>query len=66
MTPGGHHLEAAYRAAHYRIDTEPPLVLRIGEPHPGLRALFPEGGIFLTACNPRSRRLRPAANGRRL
>lgn len=66
MTTGGHPLEAAYRAAHYRIDTEPPLVLRIGEAHPALRVLFPQGGIFLTACNPRSRRLRPAANDRRL
>ncbi|MDY0308685.1 MAG: DUF3293 domain-containing protein [Castellaniella sp.] len=68
MTPGPRslNLDAAYRAAHYRIDTEPPLILRIDELHPALRALFPQGGIFLTACNPHSRRLRPAANRRRL
>ncbi|CAM5212411.1 hypothetical protein CDEN61S_03281 [Castellaniella denitrificans] len=59
-------LARAYRAAHYRIDTDPPLVLRIGQTHPALRTLFPRGGVFLTACNPRSRRLRPAANARRM
>ena len=59
-------LDAAYRAAHYRIDIDPPLVLRIGAAHPALPALFPHGGVFLTACNPRSRRLRPTANARRL
>lgn len=66
MTPGGHFLDAAYRAAHYRIETAPPILLRIGHAHPALAALFPHGGVFLTACNPRSRRLRPAANARRL
>ncbi|WP_368640625.1 DUF3293 domain-containing protein [Castellaniella ginsengisoli] len=66
MTPGGHPLDAAYRAAHYRIETAPPLILRIGQAHPALAARFPHGGVFLTACNPRSRRLRPAANARRM
>ncbi len=64
--PSASALAQAYRTAHYRIDTDPPLVLRIGEAHPALPALFPQGGVFLTACNPRSRRLRPAANARRL
>lgn len=64
--PAASPLAQAYRAAHYRIDTDPPLVLRIGQAHPALRALAPHGGVFLTACNPRSRRLRPAANARRL
>ena len=59
-------LAQAYRAAHYRIDTDPPIVLRIGQVHPALRHRFPQGGVFLTACNPRSRRLRPAANARRM
>ncbi|MHA3903076.1 DUF3293 domain-containing protein [Castellaniella sp. WN] len=64
--PAASALAQVYRAAHYRIDTDPPLVLRIGQAHPALRPLFPQGGVFLTACNPRSRRLRPAANARRL
>ncbi|MFC4299226.1 DUF3293 domain-containing protein [Castellaniella hirudinis] len=63
-------LTEAYRAALYCIDTDPPVVLRIGRPQPALRSLMPSGGeaggLFLTACNPRSRRLRPAANARRL
>lgn len=65
-SPAASALAQAYRAALYRIDIEPPLVLRIGEAHPALHAQFPRGGVFLTACNPRSRRLRPAANARRL
>lgn len=63
-------LTEAYQAAHYRIDADPPIVLRIGQAQPALRSLMPSGsetgGIFLTACNPYSRRLRPAANARRL
>ena len=62
----GTALDAAYRAAHYRIDVDPPLVLHIGEPHPALPSRFPAGGVFVTACNPRSRRLRPVANARRM
>ncbi len=64
--PAASALAQAYRAAHYRIETVPPIILRIGQAHPALAAPFPQGGVFLTACNPRSRRLRPAANARRM
>ena len=59
-------LRHAYESALYEIGLEQPIVLQIGQAHPALRARFPQGGVFLTACNPRSRRLRPAANARRM
>jgi hypothetical protein len=63
-------LAQAYHQAIYRIETDPPVDLRIGQSTRGLpgvvRAGLPPDGVFLTACNPRSRRLRPAANARRL
>lgn len=76
-------LARAYRAAIYQIDTHPPVVLRIGQPHAALPALRarpasgrqprprtsqrrPASGVFLTACNPRSQRLRPTLNARRM
>lgn len=72
LTPGP--LAAAYLGARYRINapgTAPPVVLRIGHACPQLADLaqgceLPDWGVFLTACNPRSRRLRPAANRRRM
>lgn len=66
MAPDSRPLDVAYRTARYRIDTDPPIVLQIGRSHPALSTRFPQGGVFLTACNPRSRRLRPAANVRRM
>ncbi|MBV2179608.1 MAG: DUF3293 domain-containing protein [Castellaniella sp.] len=66
MTP----LAQAYRDAIYRIDSVPPLTLRIGWADPDLEMLHQRHScvcsVFLTACNPRSRRLRPAANARRM
>ncbi|WP_291774415.1 DUF3293 domain-containing protein [Castellaniella sp.] len=64
-------LAQAYRHALYRIDTPTPIVLRIGATHPELKVLAatlgqPEWGAFLSASNPHSRILRPAANNRRL
>ncbi|MFT0531308.1 DUF3293 domain-containing protein [Castellaniella hirudinis] len=59
----------AYQAALYRIDATPALLLRIGQHHPALAALHRQyhsrHSLILTACNPRSRLLRPAANRRR-
>ncbi|WP_345798424.1 DUF3293 domain-containing protein [Castellaniella sp. MT123] len=66
MTP----LVQAYRDALYRIDAAPTLTLRIGWADPDLEMLHRRHScacsVFLTACNPRSRRLRPAANARRM
>lgn len=68
---GPDDLTRAYRQALYRIDAATPVVLRIGATHPELKALAatlgqPEWGTFLSASNPHSRILRPAANNRRL
>jgi putative PIN family toxin of toxin-antitoxin system len=61
-------LAAAYREAEYVVFGEPDLVLRIGEPSPGLDALLAdlgaEGAAFLTAANPGSER-RGAEENRR-
>lgn len=63
-------LAGAYQNALYRIDTVPALTLRIGQTHPDLLSLQHSYGckssLILTACNPRSRRVRPAANERRM
>lgn len=61
----------AYLRAIYMIDAADPLTLRVGCRCMGLERLAASqqsgpGGAFLTACNPRSRRLRPAANARRM
>ncbi|WP_146030673.1 DUF3293 domain-containing protein [Castellaniella caeni] len=60
----------AYTQAIYRIDGPPPVLLRIGQVSAALAQLHQHHGcassVFITACNPRSRRLRPAANQRRL
>ncbi|HET8596605.1 MAG TPA: DUF3293 domain-containing protein [Castellaniella sp.] len=62
-------LDRAYRDAVYRIDTDPPLTVRIGQASPGIAALHHAHqcteSLFISACNPRSRRLRPAGNARR-
>ena len=62
-------LAQAYRNALYRIDAVPALIVRIGQAHPDLARLHRQHhcrrSLILTACNPRSRRLRAAANARR-
>lgn len=69
-TRRGHGLLEAYLAAIYRIDTHPPTDLRIGcvnaPPAMPAAAAAWAGGVFMTACNPHSRLLRPAANARRM
>ena len=56
----------AYRETEFRVHTDPPLVLRIGEPNPGLRRLQALHGVvssaFITAFNPFSERLSEAHN----
>jgi hypothetical protein len=52
-------LEAAYRAARYRVELpDGAFELAIGQPSPGLAALYQQHGLsaaaFLTACNPGS------------
>lgn len=68
--PAGPALAQAYRNALYRIDSNPALIIRIGQAHPELARLHQQHhcrrSLILTACNPRSRRLRPAANARRM
>lgn len=65
-------LRAAYRAAAYIVDLPcgPVLVLRIGERHRRLDRLLARRGVrdwaFVTAYNPRNRRLRAARNAQRL
>lgn len=58
----------AYLGTIYRIDTKPPTDLHIGQTSalPAGLAAVQAGGVFLTACNPHSRKLRPAANARRM
>lgn len=68
---GPDSLAQAYRHAIYQIDVPTPIMLRIGAAHPELKVLAatlgqPEWGAFLSASNPHSRILRPAANNRRL
>jgi len=47
----------AYRKARYRVFTEPPLTLRVGEPNARLARVHRQYGVtcsaFVTACNPR-------------
>lgn len=59
----------AYRHTEYLVHADPPLVLRVGARAPALAALYQErrarSAAYLTACNPRSRRLHGMANRRR-
>jgi hypothetical protein len=56
----------AYRETEYRVHSEPPIVLRIGEPDPGLQRLQELHGVassaFVTAFNPFSEPLSDAQN----
>ncbi len=60
----------AYLDADYAVLSDPPFILRIGEASEALARLYARLGCercaCLTACNPRSRALRPAANARRM
>ncbi|HKI73154.1 MAG TPA: DUF3293 domain-containing protein [Pseudomonadales bacterium] len=51
----------AYHETEYRVDDDPPLVLKIGEKNDGVRILFAsfnvESAAFITAWNPRSTQL---------
>ncbi|CAM5189398.1 hypothetical protein CDEF62S_04180 [Castellaniella defragrans] len=68
--PGASSLARVYRAALYQIDGPEPVNLILEQPNPSLGRFAADGatlsGLFLTACNPRSRCLRPRANLRRL
>lgn len=59
-------LIAAYEQALYVVFANPELVLRVGEPHPGLDALLGAHGAataaFITAANPRGEQRSSAAN----
>ena len=59
-------LIAAYEKALYAVFANPELVLRVGEPHPGLDALLETHGAataaFITAANPRGEQRSSAAN----
>lgn len=70
VAPASSALAEAYLNALYRIDAAPALLIRIGQAHPELGQLHLHHhcrhSLILTACNPRSRRLRPAANARRM
>ncbi|NTV10231.1 MAG: DUF3293 domain-containing protein, partial [Zoogloea sp.] len=59
-------LIAAYLAAHYRVDCDPPFVMRIGRGSAGLERLYEVFGVraaaFVTACNPFGVPLGAAAN----
>jgi len=69
--PRSPDLEAAYRAARYRVDTpDGSLELEIGRPAPELDRLLATARVerwaYLTAVNPASIRLEEAENRRRL
>ncbi|WP_269495046.1 DUF3293 domain-containing protein [Castellaniella sp. S9] len=70
MTQVAAGLRQIYLDADYAVFADPPFVLRIGEPSKALLQVYArldcERCAYLTACNPRSRRLRPAANARRM
>ncbi|WP_172201672.1 DUF3293 domain-containing protein [Niveibacterium sp. COAC-50] len=59
----------AYRAAHYRVLTAPPLLLRIDQPDPALANLLSGHGakraVLLTASNPASALLSDNDNAQR-
>ena len=57
----GPGLIAAYRAAHFRVDGEPPFTMIVDVPSPSLRRLMRERGhaaaMFITGWNPGGKRL---------
>jgi hypothetical protein len=59
-------LQASYDAARYRVLAPVAFTLRVGQRSGALRASYAELGVnsaaFLTACNPRSRRMGMAWN----
>lgn len=63
-------LSAAYTATHYRVFTDPPFVLRVGEASAALDALLASDATdtwaLITACNPGSVPLSPAENADRM
>lgn len=66
------NLEAAYRVTDYRVEDGPfgPFVIRIGEVSVAVERVLALHGqsewAFITACNPRSARLPPDENARRM
>jgi hypothetical protein len=60
------NLIQAFRDTHYRVDTVPPFVLKVGVPSEALRQLYSQYwsdcAAFITACNPFSRSLSDAEN----
>ena len=71
--PGGFLLSgdllAAYRRAVYRVESDPPIELRVDEASEPLRALHASlrvgSSAIVTACNPFSRALSARENARR-
>lgn len=63
-------LSQAYLAADYAVLAQAPFTLHVGVASAQVLALHRAHGceqsIYMSACNPRSRRLRPAANRRRM
>ncbi|MFY7951990.1 MAG: DUF3293 domain-containing protein [Armatimonadaceae bacterium] len=63
-------LDAAYRAAVYRVAAVPPFALRVGEPSTPLDALLRLHAVkswaFVTACNPWSEPLSLEENAERM
>jgi hypothetical protein len=59
----------AYLRAQYAVQADPPFVLRVGRREPALARLYgmlgARSAAYVTACNPRSRRLAGSANRRR-
>ena len=59
----------AYLETDYVVRGEPPVILRVGEPSPGLarihRAHRVDCSVFITACNPYSQSLEEHENDRR-
>jgi hypothetical protein len=59
----------AYMETEYRVEADPPLILKIGQAHQGLAALHREHqvqtSVFITAWNPFSRKHPEADNNAR-
>jgi len=53
---------AAYTGANYRVDADPPFVMRVGERCAALAALGASSCAFITACNPMGEAYSDAAN----
>ena len=60
------HLIQAFRNTHYRIDTVPPFIMKVGMASQPLRQLYThyrsDCAAYITACNPFGRRLSEADN----